>query len=129
MCTSFSQLHVPLSFPVNAKHRETKQHYTFYNTLDDTKRYMEKEDSLLNSIHDNFPRAMQSNGAKAQFLEQFQNIVSSITSNQTKLEERMEGEKITRDTLRWGGRRELQGGFARLGWVCGGGGKGGRSRL
>lgn len=88
-----------LSEQVNAKHRETKQHYTFYNTLDDTKRYMEKEDSLLNSIHDNFPRAMQSNGAKAQFLEQFQNIVSSITSNQTKLEERMEGEKITRDTL------------------------------
>ena len=36
------------------KHTETKQFYTLYNTLDDTKLYLGKEVNLLNSIHDNF---------------------------------------------------------------------------
>lgn len=37
-----------------AKHKETKQYYTLYNTLDDTKLYLSKELSLLNSIQDNY---------------------------------------------------------------------------
>lgn len=45
-----------------AKLRETKQYYTLYNTLDDTKLYMQKEVGLLDSIHDNFEAAMSSNG-------------------------------------------------------------------
>ena len=39
---------------VSAKHKETKQYYTLYNTLDDTKLYFSKELSLLNSIQDNY---------------------------------------------------------------------------
>lgn len=39
---------------VSAKHKETKQYYTLYNTLDDTKLYISKELSLLNSIQDNY---------------------------------------------------------------------------
>ena len=39
---------------VSATHKETKQFYTLYNTLDNSKFYLEKEVSLLNSIHDNF---------------------------------------------------------------------------
>ena len=39
---------------VSAKHKETKQFYTLYNTLDDTKVYLNKEVNLLNSIHDTF---------------------------------------------------------------------------
>ncbi|EDS33901.1 fidipidine [Culex quinquefasciatus] len=42
---------------VSAKHRETKQFYTLYNTLDDTKLYLEKEMSLLNSIYENYGNA------------------------------------------------------------------------
>lgn len=42
------------SLAVNAKHRETKQFFTLYNTLEDTKTYMSKELSLLSSIHDNY---------------------------------------------------------------------------
>lgn len=38
---------------VAATHRETQQFYNMYNTLADTKSYMEKELSLLNSILDN----------------------------------------------------------------------------
>lgn len=45
-----------ISFPlaVSAKHRETKQYFTLYNTLDDTKQYLLKELSLLNSIYENY---------------------------------------------------------------------------
>nr|CAD7444072.1 unnamed protein product [Timema bartmani] len=39
---------------VAAKHKETKQFYTLYNTLDDTKMYLGKELSLLNSILDTY---------------------------------------------------------------------------
>ena len=39
---------------VAATHKQTKQFYTLYNTLDDTKLYLSKEVSILNSIHDNF---------------------------------------------------------------------------
>ena len=49
----FSHLFVS-SVPVAATHKETKQFYTLYNTLDDTKLYLSKEVNLLNSIHDNF---------------------------------------------------------------------------
>jgi hypothetical protein len=40
--------------PVAAKHKETKQFYTLYNTLDDKKLYFSKELTLLNSILDNY---------------------------------------------------------------------------
>lgn len=40
---------------VSAKHRETKQYYTLYNTLDDTRLYIRKELTLLNSILDSYP--------------------------------------------------------------------------
>ena len=39
---------------VAQKHQETKQFYTMYNTLDDTKLYLSKELSLLNSVLDNY---------------------------------------------------------------------------
>jgi uncharacterized membrane protein len=47
LCLSFS-------FSVAAKHKETKQFYTLYNTLDDKKLYLSKELTLLNSILDNY---------------------------------------------------------------------------
>jgi hypothetical protein len=43
-----------LLFSVAAKHKETKQFYTLYNTLDDKKLYLSKELTLLNSILDNY---------------------------------------------------------------------------
>lgn len=42
-------------FLVAAKHKETKQYYTLYNSLEDTRLYMQKELSLLNSISENYP--------------------------------------------------------------------------
>lgn len=43
-----------LDSEVSAKHRETKQYFTLYNTLNDTKQYLTKELSLLNSIFENY---------------------------------------------------------------------------
>lgn len=43
-----------IPFLVSAKHRETKQYFTLYNTLNDTKQYLTKELSLLNSIYENY---------------------------------------------------------------------------
>lgn len=39
---------------VSATHKETKQFYALYNTLDDTKLYLTKELTLLNSIYENY---------------------------------------------------------------------------
>ncbi|XP_043257367.1 coiled-coil domain-containing protein 93 isoform X2 [Colletes gigas] len=84
---------------VSAKHKETKQYYTLYNTLDDTKLYLSKELSLLNSIQDNYNRAMASTSGKEQFLRQFEAIVAGVKSNKAKVEKRCADEKNRRDAL------------------------------
>ncbi len=39
---------------INAKHKETKQFYALYNTLNDIHFYIDKELTFLNSIYDNY---------------------------------------------------------------------------
>jgi len=51
---------VELYAAINTKLRETKQYYTLYNTLDDTKLYLTKENALLESIQENYTVAIQS---------------------------------------------------------------------
>lgn len=58
--TQYQKRFVELYEQVAAKHRETKRYYTMYNTLDDKKLYIAKEEALLTSIHDNFEKAMAS---------------------------------------------------------------------
>ena len=60
--TQYQKRFIELYEQVGAKHRETKRYYTMYNTLDDKKLYISKEESLLTSIHQNFEVAMASNG-------------------------------------------------------------------
>uniref|UniRef100_A0A182QIS9 Coiled-coil domain-containing protein 93 n=1 Tax=Anopheles farauti TaxID=69004 RepID=A0A182QIS9_9DIPT len=84
---------------VSAKHRETKQFYTLYNTLDDTKLYLEKEISLLNSIYDNYANAMQSPHSREQFVQQFETIVEGIRATKIKLKKKCDDEKSKRDGL------------------------------
>lgn len=90
---------VELYNQVAVKHKETKQYYTLYNTLEDTRVYMEKELSLLNSISENYPEAMMSTKGKAEFLDQFQNIVENIRQTKLKSEQKLNREKQTRDQL------------------------------
>ncbi|XP_034935084.1 coiled-coil domain-containing protein 93 [Chelonus insularis] len=78
---------------VSATHKETKQYYTLYNTLYDTKLYLSKEFSLLNSIQDNYKEAMTSVSGKEEFLKQFETISLGVKRNKKKLEEKYAEEK------------------------------------
>ncbi|XP_035783356.1 coiled-coil domain-containing protein 93-like isoform X2 [Anopheles albimanus] len=84
---------------VSAKHRETKQFYTLYNTLDDTKVYLEKEMSLLNSIYDNYASAMQKPHTREQFIQQFDSIVEGIRTTKASLRRKCDEERSKRDAL------------------------------
>ncbi|XP_068918139.1 coiled-coil domain-containing protein 93 isoform X2 [Tenebrio molitor] len=84
---------------VSAKHRETKQYYTLYNTMEDTKVYMKKELSLLNSISDSYPEAIISSYGKEEFLKQFQNIIEGVTQSKEKVQKQLLDEKRKRDQL------------------------------
>uniref|UniRef100_A0A8C4TP53 Coiled-coil domain-containing protein 93 n=2 Tax=Falco TaxID=8952 RepID=A0A8C4TP53_FALTI len=83
--TQYQKRFIELYSQVSATHKETKQFFTLYNTLDDKKVYLEKEVNLLNSIHDNFHQAMASSGSREQFLRQMEQIVEGIKQNRMKV--------------------------------------------
>ncbi|KAL6438228.1 hypothetical protein ACFW04_004435 [Cataglyphis niger] len=97
--TQYQRRFMELYNQVSAKHKETKQYYTLYNTLDDTKLYISKELSLLNSIQDNYNEAMASSSGKEQFLKQFETIVAGVKRNKGMVEKRCTDEKNRRDAL------------------------------
>ncbi|VEN49361.1 unnamed protein product [Callosobruchus maculatus] len=84
---------------VAAKHKETKQYYTLYNTLEDTRQYMQKELSLLNSISESYTEAILTPSGKEDFLRQLHNIVESVKQSKLKVEHRLNNEKRKRDEL------------------------------
>ncbi|KAK3747013.1 hypothetical protein QZH41_011962, partial [Actinostola sp. cb2023] len=97
--SQYQRRFVELYNQVAATHKETKQFFTLYNTLDDSKLYLGKEVNLLNSIHDNFEQAMSSPANKEQFLNQFDQIVKGVTTNKEKVEKKRASEKQRRDGL------------------------------
>ncbi|XP_012281722.1 coiled-coil domain-containing protein 93 isoform X1 [Orussus abietinus] len=97
--TQYQRRFMELYNQVAAKHKETKQYYTLYNTLDDTKLYLNKELSLLNSIQENYTEAMASASGKDQFLQQLEAIVAGVKRNKAKVEKRCIDEKMRRDSL------------------------------
>ncbi|XP_074071114.1 coiled-coil domain-containing protein 93 isoform X2 [Macrotis lagotis] len=97
--TQYQKRFIELYSQVSATHKETKQFFTLYNTLDDKKVYLEKEISLLNSIHENFQQAMASSASRDQFLRQMEQIVDGIKQNRMKLEKKKQENKMRRDQL------------------------------
>ncbi|XP_061548070.1 coiled-coil domain-containing protein 93 isoform X1 [Phycodurus eques] len=97
--TQYQKRFIELFCQVSATHKETKQFFTLYNTLDDKKVYLEKEVNLLNSIHDNFQLAMSSSAAKEQFLRQMEQIVEGIRQSRIKMEKKKQENKMRRDQL------------------------------
>ncbi|KAK1166000.1 coiled-coil domain-containing protein 93-like [Acipenser oxyrinchus oxyrinchus] len=97
--TQYQKRFIELYGQVAATHKETKQFFTLYNTLDDKKVFLEKEVNLLNSIHDNFLQAMASSGAREQFLRQMEQIVEGIKQNRIKMEKKKQENKMRRDQL------------------------------
>ncbi|XP_063701709.1 coiled-coil domain-containing protein 93 [Culicoides brevitarsis] len=84
---------------VSAKHKETKQFYTLYNTLNDTKQYIEKEKTLLNSIYENFSSSMNNPSIRDQFLKQFESIVMGVKENKNRVQKRLDNEKAKKQEL------------------------------
>ncbi|XP_023192186.1 coiled-coil domain-containing protein 93 isoform X3 [Xiphophorus maculatus] len=97
--TQYQKRFIELYSQVSATHKETKQFFTLYNTLDDKKVYLEKEVNLLNSIHDNFQQAMSSAAARDQFLRQMEQIVEGIKQSRIKMEKKKQENKMRRDQL------------------------------
>uniref|UniRef100_A0A8C2KQK8 Coiled-coil domain-containing protein 93 n=1 Tax=Cyprinus carpio TaxID=7962 RepID=A0A8C2KQK8_CYPCA len=97
--TQYQKRFIELYSQVSATHKETKQFFTLYNTLDDKKVYLEKEVNLLNSIHDHFQQAMASSGSKEQFLRQMEQIVEGIKQSRIKMEKKRQENKMRRDQL------------------------------
>ncbi|KAM7344249.1 coiled-coil domain-containing protein 93 isoform 2-T2 [Cochliomyia hominivorax] len=90
---------------MSAKHLETKQYYTLYNTLNDQKRYMEKELSLLNSICEAYNVGMMTTHGREEFIQQFEQIVNGVKQTEQKVKAKYNEEKRRRDMLN----EELQG--------------------
>lgn len=82
--TAFSVI-VMLVFAVNEKQTELNGYYLLYNTLEDTKVYLNKELSLLTSIHDSFSQSMTSSAGKGEFLQQMEKIVTAVRQNKNKV--------------------------------------------
>lgn len=90
---------VELYAAINTKLRETKQYYTLYNSLDDMKLYLAKENQLLESIQSNYTVAIGSSSGKEQLLKQMKGIVDALNGNKSKVTTKFESEQTTRDTL------------------------------
>uniref|UniRef100_A0AAR2K4A9 Coiled-coil domain-containing protein 93 n=1 Tax=Pygocentrus nattereri TaxID=42514 RepID=A0AAR2K4A9_PYGNA len=103
--TQYQKRFIELYSQVSATHKETKQFFTLYNTLDDKKVYLEKEvsvsDSLWNIdiVNQILILAMASSGAKEQFLRQMEQIVEGIKQNRIKMEKKKQENKMRRDQL------------------------------
>ncbi|KAF1336786.1 hypothetical protein FI667_g84, partial [Globisporangium splendens] len=57
---------------------ETRKYYCTYNTLQTTQEFLEKEISLINSIHENFDVAMSSKTATQAFFTQLDGIIQNV---------------------------------------------------
>uniref|UniRef100_A0A672MJE6 Coiled-coil domain-containing protein 93 n=1 Tax=Sinocyclocheilus grahami TaxID=75366 RepID=A0A672MJE6_SINGR len=94
--TQYQKRFIELYSQVSATHKETKQFFTLYNTLDDKKVYLEKEVSallyVLLGIHFlKFPNIT--------FLRQMEQIVEGIKQSRIKMEKKRQENKMRRDQL------------------------------
>nr|XP_010962440.1 coiled-coil domain-containing protein 93 [Camelus bactrianus] len=88
---------------ISAVHKETKQFFTLYNTLDDKKVYLEKEVRAFikrRQLHRmSCSQAMASPAARDQFLRQMEQIVEGIKQSRMKMEKKKQENKMRRDQL------------------------------
>ncbi|XP_003743607.1 coiled-coil domain-containing protein 93 [Galendromus occidentalis] len=97
----FQRRFVELHQQVADVHKETKQYYTMYNTMNDLCAYLEKEIGLVNSIQDNFVQAMGSSSNRDMFLKQVDASIQGIRQNRIKTERRRLVAKMERDKLQY----------------------------
>lgn len=90
---------VELYEQVSSKFTETRKYYNSYNTLNDTKQFLQKEVSILNSIDENYKAAVSSKQNKEKLAESLKNIIAGVQKNVVKVEARLAEEKQKKDRL------------------------------
>jgi hypothetical protein len=69
-----------------------------FNTLAEKKGYLAKEVSLLNSLHENFTKAVNSGSNKDKIVESVEAILKSVNQTLAKSTQRLNDGKAVRDT-------------------------------
>ncbi|RLN95038.1 hypothetical protein BBJ28_00013442 [Nothophytophthora sp. Chile5] len=78
---------------------ETRKYYCVYNTLKTTHEFLEKEVSLINSIHENFEVAMSSKTATEAFFTQMDDIIQNVEGTVAKQQATRDAHQTGVETL------------------------------
>ncbi|GAB9476250.1 hypothetical protein Gpo141_00013318 [Globisporangium polare] len=78
---------------------ETRKYYCTYNTLQTTQEFLEREISLINSIHENFDVAMSSKAATQAFFTQLEGIIQNVQGTVTKQQAQRADHQTNVETL------------------------------
>ena len=91
----FEELHQQ----TGAVHTETKQFYALFNNLSDTKTYLEKHLVRLNSINENFRKAILNVENGFMFLQQLEQLVEGARQSKVGIEKKRADAKANKDSL------------------------------
>ncbi|PRP79347.1 hypothetical protein PROFUN_12948 [Planoprotostelium fungivorum] len=95
----YQRMFVELYDQIALKLVETRQYYNTYNTCDDTKTYLSKEVSILNSVHDNYKTVQNNRNGKEQLLTQLTGITTSVATTLGKSEQKLNAERENRSKI------------------------------
>ena len=85
---------------VQGKLKETKTYFAAYNVLADTKKYLEKEISLLNSLQMQVEPAMESVAGKSSLVTALASIQDGVVANIKRVDEKLKSEQAAVDDIR-----------------------------
>lgn len=88
---------VELYDQVAAKTEETRKYFALYNTLNEKRKFLAKEESLVGSIGDQFAAAMRSKKTTDAFLEQCRSILEAVQRNLDAQREQLALRRMARD--------------------------------
>ena len=70
---------------VAEKLKETRKYFALYNTLDDTRTYLQREVTLLESVQKGYAPSMKTPAGKEQLLSQFKQILDGVDKTADKV--------------------------------------------
>lgn len=71
---------------VSEKLKETRKYFALYNTLDDTRTYLSREVSLIDSIQKVYAQSMKTPAGKEALLSQFKQILDGVAKTADKVD-------------------------------------------
>eukprot|EP01089_Gocevia_fonbrunei_P015158 TRINITY_DN4359_c0_g1_i2.p1 TRINITY_DN4359_c0_g1~~TRINITY_DN4359_c0_g1_i2.p1 ORF type:complete len:522 (+),score=122.33 TRINITY_DN4359_c0_g1_i2:307-1872(+) len=84
---------------VSTKFTETRKYYNSFNTLTDTRDFLQKEVSILNSIDENYKAAVKSEKNKENLRQSLVKITQGVKENLAKVGSRLSVEEQKKDAL------------------------------